>query len=274
MHNLAHKIFSVDSIRIITINTWKCDGDYHARMRILAQQLQLLQPHIIACQECFLSEEAGADTLRFLAGRLDMNFAFVSGRTKKRYFEEKWVDSQSGLGILSVYPVFETKEYPLPAVPGDEDRKVQQAVIFLPDGKKLQFTNTHLTHLRDFPGLKEQQARSLAEAVTEMGDSTYSIICGDFNSVMDSANITTFIHMANAIDCYAAGNGTEPRYSLVEQFERDKKICVDHIFALAVPATGKYPGFRDSGIVLNTAHSGTGLYPSDHFGITTTLILN
>jgi endonuclease/exonuclease/phosphatase family metal-dependent hydrolase len=62
----------VANIKIITINTWKCDGEYRERMRSLAEGLRLLKPDIIACQECFVSEEA--DTLKFLAAELHMNY--------------------------------------------------------------------------------------------------------------------------------------------------------------------------------------------------------
>jgi len=254
-------------VKIITINTWKCDGDYRTRIDLLAEQLQQLKPEIIACQECFCSNDT--DTLKFLGDKLNMNAAFTSGRSKKRYFEGEWVDSQSGLGLLSVFPITVINECRLPSIPEDNDRKIQQAEISLPPGLKMLINNTHLTHLRD-PKLKHLQAEALVTAVNNK-NYCYNIVCGDFNSPIDSDELTFFKSHANVIDCYTAGNGEEPRYSLADPYAQKKWICIDHIFAAPVNGNSHYPEFINSGIVLNEPDK-KGLYPSDHFGITTKLI--
>src|ERR1700743_746360 len=110
-------ISTVEHIKIITINTWKCDGNYPRRMRILAKQLKDLAPGIIAYQECFYSDEGNADTLKYLADTLNMNSCFLPGRSKKRGFNGRWVESLSGLGILSTYPIIGVKEFLLPDAP-------------------------------------------------------------------------------------------------------------------------------------------------------------
>jgi endonuclease/exonuclease/phosphatase family metal-dependent hydrolase len=262
----------VEHIKIITINTWKCDGSYRKRMSILARQLKNLNPGIIALQECFCSDEANADTLKFLAGPLKMNHCFLPGRLKKRLFEEKWVESFSGLGILSTYPIEVVDQFDLPGEAEDNDRKVQQAAITLSNGSKVLLTNTHLTHLSNAGGLRRTQAEALAGFVTTHKLYRYHIVCGDFNAARGSVEIETFKCFSEAIDCYTAGNGVEPRYSLAAAHEANKLICVDHIFALPIPCTGKYPEFINSGVVLNVPDEATGLYPSDHFGICTTLV--
>jgi endonuclease/exonuclease/phosphatase family metal-dependent hydrolase len=238
-------------------------------MDLLAEQLHLLKPDIIACQECFYCEKNNTDTLKFLADELKMNAAFTEGRSKKRYFEGEWIDSQSGLGLLSVFPIEVINEYRLPSVPEDNDRKVQQTDISLPSGLKLLINNTHLTHLRN-KKLKQLQAEALVKAVNNK-NYHYNIVCGDFNSTINSDELTFFKSHANFIDCYAAGDGTEPRYSLAEPYPQNKWICVDHIFSAPLKGNSSYPEFKNSGIVLNEPDE-KGLYPSDHFGITTTLI--
>jgi endonuclease/exonuclease/phosphatase family metal-dependent hydrolase len=242
-------------------------------MRILALQLKNLNADIIACQECFCSDEGNTDTLRFLAAGLKMNYCFLPGRFKKRLFEDKWVESLSGLGILSTYPITKAIQLELPGMPGDNDRKAQQAAINLPGGEQLLLTNTHLTHTDNKNGLRMAQAEALAGFVTTDKNYRYHIICGDFNASSGSVEIETFKCLSKAIDCYAAGEGIEPRYSLAEAYEANKYVCVDHIFALPVPRTGGYPEFVNSGIVLNVRDDSTGLYPSDHFGISTTLVI-
>ena len=263
----------MEPVKIVTINTWKCDGNYRVRMQILAQQLKALNPAIIACQECFYSDEGNADTLNFLAGELIMNYTFAEGRFKKRQFEGKWVDSFSGLGILSTYPVTVARQFNLPEVPGDEDRKAQQAEIMLPGSTKISIMNTHLTHLNDTAGRKAQ-AEAFADIATANNAFSYSIICGDFNAGPGSVEVSTFVNKSGAIDCYTAGKGAEPRYSLAEAFAKNKRICVDHLFALPVAGGNTYPRFIKSEIVLNAADKATGLYPSDHFGISTELVID
>jgi endonuclease/exonuclease/phosphatase family metal-dependent hydrolase len=263
----------VEPVKIVTINTWKCDGDYRTRMQILAGQLKALNPAIIACQECFYSDEGKADTLKFLAGKLTMNYTFLEGRFKKRQFEEKWVNSFSGLGILSTYPLAAANQFSLPEVPGDDDRKVQQAKITLSNGTKILINNTHLTHINNVPARKAQ-AEALADIAAANNAFSYSLICGDFNAVPGSTEISAFMNRSGAIDCYTAGEGAEPRYSLAEAFAENKKVCVDHIFALPMSVENRYPRFINSAIVLNVADKATGLYPSDHFGISTQLVIN
>jgi len=258
-----------DKVKIVSINTWKCDGNYAVRMRLLAEQLKNLKPDIIACQECFYCEDAGADTLKFLAEQLKMNYSFLPGRFKKRNFEGKWVDSFSGLGILSMYPINNISQIDLPAVPEDNDRKAQQVKITLHSGLKILVTNTHLTHLNN-TDLRKTQAQVLAEFIAINKSYPCHIICGDFNALIDSVEIKTLISFSGVTDCYEAGGGPEPRYSLADEFNRGRKICVDHIFALT---NANNPSkFVESGIVLNIPDELTGLYPSDHFGVTTTVI--
>ncbi len=260
------------TIRILTINTWKCDGNYDKRLILLSAQLKALQPDVIACQECFVSEEAGADTLHFLAKELTMQAIFLPARFRKRIFRENWVNSFSGLGILSRYPVMPVQSYALPEVPGDDERKLQLAEITLPGDDNLLIANTHLTHLRNVE-LRCKQAAFVAEITSSFAHYNYRVICGDMNAEGNSSEIKTLKSTAPAIDCYAAGKGAEPRYSQAEAYDRGIRICVDHLFALPFPGTGSYPKFVNSTIVLNSKDE-NGIYPSDHFGITTSLVID
>lgn len=242
-------------------------------MRILARQLKELNPAVIACQECFYSKEAKADTLGFLAGELNMNYCFLPGRSKRRLFEGHLVNSTSGLGVLSVYPLSEFKHINLPVVPDDNDRKAFTVSVSLPTGTNMLLTTTHLTHLSHASGLRGRQAEALASFVGTDAAHPFHIICGDFNATPDSDEVKAFLAKSGAIDCYTAGNGTEPRYSLTDAYYKaNKQICIDQIFALPLPPHGGYPAFINSAVTLNVPDEESGLYASDHFGITTTLI--
>jgi endonuclease/exonuclease/phosphatase family metal-dependent hydrolase len=258
-------------IKIVTINTWKCDGEYRKRIALLAKQLAMLKPDIVACQECFVSQDA--DTLKYLAQKLNMNRTYLPGRQKKRYFEAKLTDSESGLGVLSIFPLAQTGFIALPGVPDDNDRKVQLVEVTLPGGTKIAVTNVHLTHLSDTNGLRSTQAEALATVVCADKTHECHLICGDFNAVIDSPEVRIFRRLAQAADCYEAGEGAEPRYSLLDPFKAGKRICVDHIFSLPLRNKNYYPEFINSGIVLDQADPLTGLYASDHFGISTTMVM-
>ena len=263
----------MEQIRVMTINTWKCDGNYEKRLTLMAEQLKALSPGVVACQECFSSNEAQADTLKFLAKALNMNACFLPARFRKRIFKDNWVQSFSGLGILSAFQLEALEDYTLPEVPGDEPRKLQLAEIVLPGNDKMLIANTHLTHLRNTE-LRKEQASFVAEKVSAFEAYKYKVVCGDFNAAPGSVELKALVTKAKAIDCYTAGAGAEPRYSLAEAYDRGIKICVDHIFVLPYPGTNTYPDFVNSAIVLNSKDNEKGIYPSDHFGISTALVID
>ena len=178
----------MNTISIITINTWKCDGNYDKRLTLLSAQLKSLRPDVVACQECFESDEAGANTLRFLAAELNMQRCFLPARFRKRLFRGNWENSFSGLGILSRYPIMLLQSYTLPEVPGDDERKLQLAEISMPGIGKLLVANTHLTHLRNVE-LRCEQASFVANITSSFSDYGYRIICGDMNATPDSPEI-------------------------------------------------------------------------------------
>jgi endonuclease/exonuclease/phosphatase family metal-dependent hydrolase len=254
-------------IQIVTINTWKCDGDYYKRRQLLADQLKTLTPHIIACQECFLSEDEKVDTLRFLAEELDMYYHFTPARFKTRLLGNDEVSSYSGLGILSAFPTKVFAEFDLPFSNADGKRKVQQMIIKVTDQKKLLLTNVHLTHLQNALELRKSQLTLIAQQTTDQ-NFEYNIICGDFNTTPDSEEILYFKNQTKAIDCYENGGGKSPRISLIEN---NTERNVDYIFALPAGRLRECPTVTKSATVLNTANE-SGIYPSDHFGISTTLI--
>ncbi|MFM9837811.1 MAG: endonuclease/exonuclease/phosphatase family protein [Cyclobacteriaceae bacterium] len=259
-------------IRVVTINTWKCDGNYYKRINELALQLSKLDADIIACQECFMSEAVNADTLKFLADKLHMHYTFARGRVKDRLLENNWIPSSSNLGILSFYPITETHVYDLPCNEEDTDRKILYAKIAITKDRSLELFNTHLTHLTNSP-LKELQFEALITIINANKTNTVQLICGDFNSTINSKNLIDFAKNTSAMDCYQFGNGEEPRYSLVEEYVKGKQICVDHIFAIR-PKNERIFSCKNSGVVLDSKGLENNLYSSDHFGIATTLLFN
>ena len=254
-------------IQIVTINTWKCDGDYYKRMQVLANQLKKLTPHIVACQECFLSVDEKIDTLRFLAEELDMYYHFTPARLKERMLNGQLINGYSGLGVLSAFRLDVVNEFDLPTVDADGERKVLQTALQITDENKLMFTNIHLTHLKNAADLRKRQIQLIAQKTPSTGYA-YSLLCGDFNTTIESEEIELLKNLTNASDCYAAGGGAIPAISVNHRSGEG----IDHIFS--IPAEQADVVFTRSAVVLNQADSISGIYPSDHFGISTTLITN
>jgi endonuclease/exonuclease/phosphatase family metal-dependent hydrolase len=71
-------------IRIITINTWKGDGNYDWRMQLMAMELYNLQPDIVCLQESVRSEDYQIDTAEFLADFLGLEMVYAPARLKSR----------------------------------------------------------------------------------------------------------------------------------------------------------------------------------------------
>ena len=260
------------TLTLLTINTWKCDGDYYIRRAVLFRDLAAAGAQVILCQECFRSADGQADTLGYLAAGLGMSAYFLPGRKKERLLAGEKVASFSGLGILTSLPVLGQTVIDLPASAADGDRKAQLLTLEPLPGYRMLIANIHLSHLRD-DHLRREQLQVLLKAVGE-SDADIRLIGGDWNAELDSPALQNELQPVRALDCYRLGGGTAPRISLLESMKNDRPVCVDHFVTL--PGSGRdiYPSVLHAGIVLNKPDAATGLYPSDHFGIRITLVID
>ena len=138
----------MDSLRIVTLNTGKCDGPYKARIEWLIEEAKRLSPDVLALQECFKDESGNLDTAEKVAKALKMTCAWAPARFKRRECEgvERW--SWSGMALLSTQPWAYVDSIELPADARDGDRVAQVGLLDL-DRVSVVIANVHLTHLRD-----------------------------------------------------------------------------------------------------------------------------
>ena len=94
------------------------------------------------------------------------------------------------------------------------------------------------------------------------------MICGDFNAENNSREIELLKKLIHVKDAYELGGGKYPRLDSENDFQIKKAI--DHIF-VTPDATNNYPRFTHSKIVLNVPDNISGIYPSDHPAVLTTL---
>ena len=259
-------------LTLLTINTWKCDGDYYIRRAVLLKELSAAGAQVILCQECFRSADGQTDTLEYLAAGLGMTAYFVPARRKERLLGGERVDSFSGLGILTSLPVVGQSVIDLPALAADGDRKAQLLTLEPVPGHRMLIGNTHLTHLRD-DRLRREQLNFLLDAIRE-NDADLRLIGGDWNAEADSNVLHDTLQSVRALDCYRLGGGRGPRISLLESLKSDHPICVDHFFALPGAGQEPYPSVLRAEILLDKPDAASGLYPSDHFGIRITLLID
>jgi len=92
-----------------------------------------------------------------------------------------------GIGILSKYPLAETKRIMLPMPEGaKEQRAMLLANVELPDGKLFTFVSTHL----DYPSSPVRQVQVEALTTALKGNPYPMIVAGDFNAHPDAPEIS------------------------------------------------------------------------------------
>ncbi len=168
-------------MRIVTLNTWKCDGDYRERLKTMVEVLHRLLPDVVMLQEVFASEVARTDTAAYLARALDMVATAAPARRKPRWFEGRVVDSTSGLALLTRQPPREHHVMQLPSDERDGERVAQLARLSH-RGQGFWLANLHLTHLADASLLRTRQLQAALSSWQTHASSYPLVLGGDFNA--------------------------------------------------------------------------------------------
>lgn len=203
-------------MRVVTLNTWKGDGAYAARLSAMARGLEDLAPDVVLLQEVLDAPALGLHTGHALGRHLGLNVVNLPLREKKRVVEGRSVDSRSGLAVLSRHPVRATLSIPLPSAPQDGERAALVVEINAPHGPTT-VTNLHLTHLDD-PGLRRRQLEAAQRVAKRPGT---ALIGGDFN-----AHVEAFMLSGSGWRDCRSELGHAPRSTLVGQPDGP---CLDHL---------------------------------------------
>jgi len=265
-------------VKIVTINTAKGDGRYACRLEVLARQLREVQADVVLLQEALSTCDRSLSTAAHLGAALEMHVTPAPARRKPRLVDGRELLSDSGLAILTRRPLLDATVRALPWDPADGQRIAQIALVDHAAGPVL-LVNLHLTHLRDAAPLRTAQLDTVLRHPWLGGRSIARLLCGDFNATLDDPELGSLLDGSrgwDVCDAYAAGGGTLPRHTIDPRAALDGRTprtrCIDFIFSLA-PDPAEHPTFVGSAIVLDQPDSLTGIYPSDHFGVTTTLRL-
>lgn len=256
--------------KILTINSWKGDGDYPRRLRLLEEGIRALNPDLVLVQEVLKTTDGTYHTLQSLQAALGFYAFFSPMRRKVREIAGKRQVSDSGMGMLSRYPWLETTTIRLPSNEADGGRVGQKAVVAI-DGKMLLLGNLHLSFL---PGGDALRTAQLEHMLKEMGKSppeAPGILGGDFNAVPHSAPIQFLLSHRTweARDAFTAANGLSMEGITLPSGKAGKPgKRIDYLFVL-----GKHglalPRVLEARVVLDQADE-SGTFPSDHHGLMAT----
>lgn len=182
------------SFSLLTINSWKCDGAYAQRMRLLAQGLIDLAPDVVALQEAFTAGDGSADTAARLAAATGLRALQAPARPRLRWLDGREVPSFSGQAVLTRLAVQHAQSLTLPSSDADGGR-VAQVVQLQLGGYSVTVANVHLSHVGGACGdaLRQRQLRSVLDHLDQIGPRSLTVVCGDFNAPLSSPALSAFM---------------------------------------------------------------------------------
>jgi endonuclease/exonuclease/phosphatase family metal-dependent hydrolase len=234
-------------VRIVTLNTWKNEGDYPRRLPLMRDGLKALAPDVACLQECFAAE--GFDTAAWLAAELGLELHAAPARGKPRRHEGGDLFSTSGLAALARGPATSAR-LALTSHPADGERIAQRLDLVI-QGRPLRVLNLHLTHLRGAAELRGVQLREALDwALADLPGGR--VVAGDLN--------------ATAADPALAPLGLEPRPPTLQGARAGLAIpgtlAIDHCVLLRAGP------WRQMGLVRGCdAPDAEGWFPSDHAAV-------
>lgn len=262
-------------LTVATLNTWKCDGDYPARLDAMARGLRAWKPDILLLQEVFQSDDGAYDTAARLADALGLNPVSVPARAKPRLVGGRSIASRSGLAILARWPVRDAQRLDLPAHPDDGDRIALRATVDTPAGP-LTAVNTHLTHLKDQDTLRRRQLVSIADWMASADPTVPVLLGGDFNAALFDRSTAWFVResglrvrAAPVIDDTGTPLGT--LNPIDGKAIAEMQPAIDHLMLMGDAIRFDPPTATR---ILDRPDAETGVYPSDHAGVLATVSLH
>lgn len=253
-------------LRVVTFNLLNRPSRWESRRALIAQELEALQPDVIALQEVSLP----ANNAQWLADRLGgyaVHLCPMTGRYANR----------QAIAILSRLPVTGTWSLLLQS----QDRVAQAAQVEVGRRQALIVNGHFYWHIIDHDE-HLRQARRLLAWMDTLPRCDATIICGDFNGTPDYRAIRLL--RRRFASAHVARHGREPQYTCptplryhltplrhallrLGNLARNRSLeiwrgVIDYIFV------SRRVGVVECDVVLNRpAPDDETLYPSDHVGL-------
>ncbi|MFI6319160.1 endonuclease/exonuclease/phosphatase family protein [Nonomuraea sp. NPDC050556] len=248
----------VGVVRVATLNVWGQHGPWGERLRLIREELAVLQPDVIGLQEVVRRD--GACQAAGIADGLGYEVAYApavdfGGRVL-------------GNALLSRWPVVRQDVLALP-VDGVEPRALLRALVDTPAGTLPVFV-THLDWELDRSAARVEQVRFIVSAMGGWGGDLPAVLLGDFNAEPGSAEIR-FLCGSGLVDAWeAAGDGSlGMTFDVSNDYARladEPSRRLDYVFTGA--AVGEVRVVFNRSVEVD----GVAVWPSDHFGVMAELV--
>lgn len=241
------------TLKIVTYNTWNCQGRLQDRLALMTSGLRELDPDIVLLQEVFAEVPSGLNVADHLADELDLQAAFVPARKKLREFQSNPVLCHSGLAVLTRGDILDNAKLNLPQDERDGERLAQFVSLRI-DGVTVLIANTHLTHLGDAGDLRAQELDVLSAHLNDCPGHDVVVVGGDMNAdetdaIFDVLDGFTSYPIASSPTTLNPVNGKAPKLGLI-----------DHLFVSAKDVAIK----GQAGLSMDGKDETAGVFPSDH----------
>lgn len=253
------------SLRVLTLNTWKNEGDYEARIAAMGAGLAALDLDIVLLQEVFRTAAGTADTGRALAESLRMALAYAPARVKKRTWRGREVESESGLAVLVRGKIENVASLSLPSDERGGERIAMLADAFLANGLGVLVGCTHLSHLRGDSVRRRQQLETVLAHPRWREPADARVLGGDFNATRDTAELT-WLAEHGVLQVNDVFSGTEPCAATHPVPAREGTLgrCIDFMFTVG-RSTERVPTVSAASVALEMPIDG--VRPSDHAAV-------
>jgi endonuclease/exonuclease/phosphatase family metal-dependent hydrolase len=265
------------TLRVATLNIWNRFGPWEERLAAIRAGVGALAPDLLGLQEVVRLEPDDGDGLDQAAAIAEgFGYHVAYGRAR----DERWF----GNAILSRWPIARTHVFELPREGTDERRTLLFAEIASPFGA-IPFFVTHLNWKFEEGHVRAVQMREAVLRIQALagraGDGFPAILAGDMNAEPDSDEIRYLRGLTDLgggrrvyfQDAFAfAGNGspgiTYARRNPFAATLREPDRRIDYVFVYGRDERHRGEPLEAS-VCFDEPVNGT--FPSDHFGVVTTL---
>ena len=250
-------------LRIVTLNTWKNDGDYPARLHAMAAGLRALRPDIVLLQEVFRTDDGDADTGRTLAAALQLALVYAPARRKPRPWRGPPVPSEAGLAVLARGTIRRHERLALPSDDLGGERIALYADVQAA-GTTVFVCCTHLSHLRGDGARRREQLDLILRHPGWRERGGRRVLGGDFNATADQPELAWLAdHPELEVRNVFGAAHPAATHPLPPPPDRPGR-CIDFLFTVTARGTAA-PGIVQAATALDAPIDGT--WPSDHAAV-------
>jgi len=184
-----------NEIKVLSYNIrWRGGEELKRLAKLLNDDPEIGGASILCLQEVDRQKKrtGNSNTAKSLADELGMHYAWAAPPTAKPGDEE-----ETGVAILSVYPLTDVKRIVLPNPGPNQRRRVALGATIEIDGRKWRIYSAH-AETRIPLDKKMEQYSAILQDLSQFAPATPAIVMGDFNTWEPNADTKTIKLFTNA----------------------------------------------------------------------------